>query len=241
LYGTGKSLPSWVYLNRQAPNVVTLLSLAAAIIAMLQMVHGDVTAAARLLLVCTALDGLDGSLARMMNLSSPFGRQLDSLADLIAFGAAPAILVAGGPGKQTPEIMMVAAAIFAAAGALRLARYNLEGGGSEFSGLPITAAGTALTALCLWPQELPGIAYIAATLGLAWLMVSRVPFAAGDGARQQHWYLYAVWPVGVVLCVVLPQDVLAAITVTVTWGYITLSLARALRHHSEAPRPQTGN
>ena len=221
--------------------MVTLLSLAAAIIAMLQMVHGDIVAAARLLLVCTALDGLDGSLARMMKLSSPFGRQLDSLADVVAFGVAPAILVAAGPGRQAPEIMMVAAAVFASAGALRLARYNLEGGGSEFSGLPITAAGTALAALCLLPQNLPIIAYITATLGLAYLMVSRIPFSAGDMARARPWYLYAVWPVGVVLCVVLPQDVLAITTVTATWGYIAFSLARALRHHSEAPRPQTGN
>lgn len=237
---SGNSLPSWVHLNRQAPNIVTLLSLGAAIMAILQMIRGDVIAAARLLLVCTALDGMDGSLARMMKLSSPFGRQLDSLADVVAFGVAPAILVAGGPGRTAPEFMMFAAAIFASAGALRLARYNLEGGGSDFSGLPITAAGTALTALCLLPQDLPSIAYIAATLGLAFLMVSRIPFSAGDGARRQHWYLYAVWPVGVVLCVVLPQETLAAITILVTWGYITVSLGRALRHHSEAARPQTG-
>jgi CDP-diacylglycerol--serine O-phosphatidyltransferase len=219
--------------------MVTLLSLAAAVMAVLQMVRGDVIAAARLLLVCTALDGLDGSLARMLKLSSPFGRQLDSLADLVAFGAAPAVLAAGGPGHIAPGVM-VAAAIFACAGALRLARYNLDGGGSEFMGLPITAAGTALTGLCLLPQGLPVAAYLVAMLGLAFLMVSRIPFAAGDGARRQHWYLYAVWPVGVVLCVVLPQETLAAITVTVTWGYITVMLGRALRNHNEAPRPQAG-
>lgn len=236
----GDSLPSWIHVERQAANIVTLLSLAAAIIAVLQMVRGDLVAAARLLLVCTALDGLDGSLARMLKLSSPFGRQLDSLADMVAFGAAPAVLVAGGFGHDVSGIMMVAAAVFACAGALRLARYNLEGGGADFTGLPITAAGTALTALCLLPQDLPSVAYLAATLGLAFLMVSRIPFAAGDGARRQHWYLYAVWPAGVVLCVVLPQEILAALTITVTWGYITLMLGRALRHHNEAPRPHAG-
>ncbi|MCX6021924.1 MAG: CDP-diacylglycerol--serine O-phosphatidyltransferase [Chloroflexi bacterium] len=236
----GKSLPSWLYLNRQAPNIVTLLSLIAAVMALLQMVRGESVAAARLLLVCTALDGMDGSLARMMKLSSPFGRQLDSLADLVAFGVAPAVLVASWHGPVGSEIMMVAASLFASAGALRLARYNMEGGGSDFAGLPITAAGTALTALVLLPSELPPLVYIAATLGLAFLMVSRIPFAAGNGARRQNWYLYAIWPVGVLLCVILPQWPLAAITFSVTWAYIALSIGRAIRHHSEAPRPQAG-
>lgn len=237
----GKSLPSWLYLNRQAPNIVTLLSLIAAVMALLQMVRGEGVAAARLLLVCTALDGMDGSLARMMKLSSPFGRQLDSLADLVAFGVAPAVLVASLHGSAGSEIMMMlAASLFASAGALRLARYNMEGGGSDFVGLPITAAGTALTALVLLPSELPPIVYIAGTLGLAFLMVSRIPFAAGNGARRQNWYLYAIWPIGVVLCVILPLWPLAAITFSVTWAYIALSIGRAIRHHSEAPRPQAG-
>jgi len=233
------AIPSWLRLHRQAANLVTLLSLWGAVFAILLVVRGEYEAAARLLLVCTALDGMDGSLARILKLSSAFGRELDSLADLVAFGVAPAVLAATAHGQSGGVMIQVAAALFASAGALRLARYNMEGGGGGFSGLPITAAGTALTALCLIPHDFPELVYVLATVGLSFLMVSRVPFPAGDGARRSSWYLYAIWPIGVALCITLDRMTLSAIAFGGTWGFIAFNVGRAFRRH-EAPRPHAG-
>jgi CDP-diacylglycerol--serine O-phosphatidyltransferase len=117
-----------------------------------------------ILLACI-FDLLDGRVARMGGSESPFGREFDSLADLISFGAAPAFLVhrivLRDVFADRPEVGWFIASIYLLCGALRLARFNClaamgSGGGREFMGFPIPAAAglvASLTLFLMWLDE----------------------------------------------------------------------------------------
>jgi CDP-diacylglycerol---serine O-phosphatidyltransferase len=118
-----------------------------------------------ILLACI-FDLLDGRLARMGGAESPFGREFDSLADLISFGAAPAFLVHRIVLRDVfaarPEIGWFIASVYLICGALRLARFNClaamsgGGGGKEFMGFPIPAAAglvASLTLFLMWMDD----------------------------------------------------------------------------------------
>jgi CDP-diacylglycerol---serine O-phosphatidyltransferase len=118
-----------------------------------------------ILLACI-FDLLDGRVARMGGSESPFGREFDSLADLISFGVAPAFLVhrivLRDVFAQRPEIGWFIASVYLICGALRLARFNClaamssGGGGREFLGFPIPAAAglvASLTLFLMWMDE----------------------------------------------------------------------------------------
>jgi CDP-diacylglycerol--serine O-phosphatidyltransferase len=147
-----------------------------------------------LIIIAAVLDLLDGLVARMTHTESIFGAQLDSLADVIAFGVAPAVLiycrmrsleVASAPaGDLMPEVFTL---IFVSCGALRLARFNVQKGSSEkvsFTGMPIPAAAGILVSTFLFIHRLdpswerPEIQYLIypLVLLLSVLMVSRVAY-----------------------------------------------------------------
>ncbi len=116
---------------------------------------GDLEFAAWLIVWCGLLDTMDGVAARILKATSSFGAEFDSMADLVAFGVAPAILVfnAGlqyaGVELESGQfwVLLVACGVFALAGAMRLARFNLKTDQPRtgwFTGIPITAAGGGL-------------------------------------------------------------------------------------------------
>ena len=159
------------------PNLLTAANLFCGFVALTKIVDtdrsdlesGDFTriywALGFILLACI-FDLFDGRVARMGGHESPFGREFDSLADLISFGVAPAFLVHRVVLKDIslthPEIGWFIASIYLICGAFRLARFNClasmsgTGGGKEFLGFPIpSAAGlvASLTLLMIWLQE----------------------------------------------------------------------------------------
>lgn len=151
--------------------------------------------AAGLVFIGLLCDGLDGSIARLMRSASEFGAQLDSLADVVTFGVVPAVLarsvlVTDGHwfGRRPVTLLVV---MYVVAGAIRLARYNVEsarlsaeGPGHVtlvFRGLPSPAAAGVIASLVLlrYEHQVPGvdIALLVALPVLALLMVSRLPYA----------------------------------------------------------------
>jgi CDP-diacylglycerol--serine O-phosphatidyltransferase len=116
---------------------------------------GDLELAAWIIVWCGLLDVMDGVSARLLKATSSFGAEFDSMADLVSFGVAPAVLVLNA-GLQIAGIeyesgqfwvLLVAVALFVLAGAMRLARFNLtseESTDGWFAGVPITAAGGGL-------------------------------------------------------------------------------------------------
>ena len=153
------------------PNLLTAGNLFCGFVALTKIVEANLAngefleikkALAFILLACI-FDLFDGRVARMGGIESPFGREFDSLADLISFGAAPAFLVHRvvlrdvftGPNFDHPEIGWFIASIYLLCGAFRLARFNClaaqagSGGGKEFLGFPIPSAAGLVASLTL--------------------------------------------------------------------------------------------
>ncbi|MDR2198581.1 MAG: phosphatidylcholine/phosphatidylserine synthase [Deltaproteobacteria bacterium] len=183
------------------PNVITALSLFAGFYGLISAVNGRFMPAAGAILVAAILDSLDGTVARVTNTTSLFGREYDSLCDLVAFGAAPAILMYEWilkPGKlqvlnlfngetKTLSLGLVAAFIYLACGSLRLARFNVSAGQRDpgfFQGIPITGGAIILSSAVFWhhrgPQPMvPNSLFILIlVLVTAFLMVSTFDYVS---------------------------------------------------------------
>ena len=111
-----------------APNLITTLSLLSGFYSILASTSGEFYKAALAIFLSAILDGADGRVARMLNAQSPFGEQYDSLADMLAFGIAPAILVYSFALQPLGRIGLGCAFVFTACGAFRLARFNVQVG-----------------------------------------------------------------------------------------------------------------
>lgn len=122
------------------------------------------------------LDVIDGVLARRLSGSDAFGEALDSLADIISFGIAPALLVYQGFLHPWPILGWIVAGGYVVCGAWRLARFAASKPGPFFKGLPITMAGMSVAAFLFYPHFWTPHAVMAITLGLAVLMISHLRF-----------------------------------------------------------------
>ncbi|WPP43227.1 CDP-diacylglycerol--serine O-phosphatidyltransferase [Paenibacillus hunanensis] len=158
------------------PSLCTVLNLAAGTVSLLLTIHEHYPLAALMILFAALFDVFDGLLARLLHCTSEFGKQLDSLADLISFGAAPVFLVLFDQLDPRSGSGSVAAVLFVICGALRLARFNVTGTSAGFTGMPITAAGTVLALLSLITHSLQPTLLIALIALLSFLMISRIPF-----------------------------------------------------------------
>jgi len=164
-------------------NLLTTGSLAAGFAALVLAADGRLVAALIAVAVAAALDSVDGYVARRASVSGPFGCQLDSLADLVAFGVAPAMMLHES-GLDTMEPLSLLAAVgFVIAAAWRLARFAVVHDSQRFVGLPTPPAGIIAAAAAAI-----GVAAEAALvlcLGLSVLMVSSiaVPTLAALGLR----------------------------------------------------------
>jgi len=195
------------------PNLLTSAALFAGFYSIISGINGKFEAAAIAIIVAGLLDGLDGRVARLTNTQSDFGEQYDSLADLISFGLAPALLAFNWSLASLSEISILAgklgwlaAFLYAACAALRLARFNTQVGIADkryFQGLASPAAAGTLV-FTIWFFVDNGVSgdtvrwlIFLETIVLGILMFSRVryfSFKAGpDGDRvPTTWILLAV-------------------------------------------------
>jgi CDP-diacylglycerol--serine O-phosphatidyltransferase len=148
------------------PNALTTCAMFAGVFSIIAGINGDFTTSAIAIGVAGVLDGLDGRVARMTNTQSEFGVQYDSLSDMISFGLAPALLVFNWSLKSLAEVSplagklgWLAAFVYIACAALRLARFNAQAGGEDrtfFQGLASPAAAMTLAAT-VWFFEDHGV------------------------------------------------------------------------------------
>lgn len=146
--------------NAIFPNFVTLLGLFSGFYSIIATLNGNYVMAAYATLIAFVFDGLDGKIARMLNASSEFGIQLDSLADLISFGVAPALLVYKWALEPYGRLGWMAAFLFVACAALRLARFNVQAkriSNKFFVGLPSPAAAGVVVTSVLLPATFSAI------------------------------------------------------------------------------------
>ncbi|MFP4213420.1 MAG: CDP-diacylglycerol--serine O-phosphatidyltransferase [Desulfohalobiaceae bacterium] len=174
------------------PNLFTTASLFSAFLGLIWALEGKFEICAMAILVSAVLDGLDGKVARATKASSEFGIQLDSLADLVAFGVTPAVMAFLWQTQTYGSLGMASSFLFLACGALRLARFNVHAirgislSRKFFQGLPIPAAACVLATLVLfstylppaWAQSILAPATLVLLFSMALLMVSRVRYAS---------------------------------------------------------------
>ncbi len=181
------------------PNAITLAALFAGFYSIVMAMGGRFEVACIGIFCAAVLDSLDGRVARMTNTQSAFGEQMDSLCDMVSFGLAPALIVLEWALRGLGKAGWIAAFVYCAAGALRLARFNTNIGVVDkrfFQGLPSPAAA-ALVIGFIFVMDDAGFENAADTPWLAWTawgitlyagltMVTNVPFYSfkGVGGRR---------------------------------------------------------
>jgi CDP-diacylglycerol--serine O-phosphatidyltransferase len=175
------------------PNVITLLALCAGLTGIRLAYEGKLELALAAIVFAAALDGIDGRVARLIKGQSRFGAELDSLADFVNFGVAPALILYLWGLHDFKNVGWIAALVFAICASLRLARFNVmiedpdrpPWTGNFFTGMPAPAG--AITVLLPIYVNLLGLPYstvllsfaLIYTLAIASLMVSRLPVFSG--------------------------------------------------------------
>jgi len=161
--------------KRIVPFLFTFGNLIAGVIALMLTMQSAYQLAAIAIIIAGLLDWFDGRIARYLNVSSSMGKEMDSLADLVSFGVAPAILIWETSLSTLGLLGMVITIFFPVCGAYRLARYNVKSFSGVFEGVPITAAGgfVALVTLIM-NTKLTEWFYAALLLLFGWLMVSHI-------------------------------------------------------------------
>ena len=172
------------------PNAVTALNLVLGMISLGFTMQGDFVPAGFFIVAAMIADGLDGRVARALGASSEFGKELDSLCDLVSFGVAPALLAYQFALKEFGWIGFSVAIFFALCGALRLARFNVNTTTVKgyFMGLPIPAGGCLVGTFVALGYKPSGWTFPILIAIFAYLMVSSVhyPDFKGKGNEQIH-------------------------------------------------------
>src|SRR4051794_9940091 len=175
------------------PNVITLLAICAGLTSIRLSIEGRMSLAVYAIVFAAALDGIDGRIARMIKGQSKFGAELDSLADFVNFGVAPALILYFWGLHELGNAGWIAAMVFAISTGLRLARFNVmiddpnkpAWAGNFFVGVPAPAGAiTVLLPIYVYLLGMPRLAFVAPvtlvyTLAIAFLMVSRLPVFSG--------------------------------------------------------------
>src|SRR5882724_9010415 len=251
------------------PNLLTAGNLFCGFVALTKIVEADISAgnysqikvALGFILLACIFDLFDGRVARMGGQDSPFGREFDSLADLISFGAAPAFLVhrivlRDVFGEEYAQVGWFIASIYLICGAFRLARFNclssmnLPGAGKDFLGFPIPSAAGLVASLTLfiikWNEKEKNLGHWgyllpAVLIFLSAMMVSEVKYPSFKslGLRTSTTFLKVIFgALFVGLLLVLWDKILYYIlpfffTTYLLYGFIRPHISRAWRREIE--------
>jgi CDP-diacylglycerol--serine O-phosphatidyltransferase len=240
------------------PNLFTAGSLFAGFYCMVSTLNYDYKTAALWILASSIFDGLDGKVARLTGTASKFGVEFDSLADLVSFGAAPGLLMYAWALKPFGRIGWLAAFLFVACAALRLARFNVQVETVEskrFVGLPTPAAASMVSATVLlfyhfgWPSSFKKLAILILIYFLALLMVSNVRYYSFKDPEMIKRQPFAFLVTAIILLIVIAAEPIIMLFV-IFCGYMLsgpvayiltlprrLRLKRALHKGHEELRP----
>eukprot|EP01035_Chromulina_nebulosa_P035288 gene35288-47418_t len=179
------------------PNVITLLAIGAGLTAIRLSTEGRMELAVAAIVFAAVLDGLDGRVARMIKGQSKFGAELDSLADFVNFGVAPALILYFWQLHDLNNVGWIAVMIFAICNSLRLARFNATlddpnkpaFAANFFTGVP-APLGAITVLLPIYLSFLgmampPAVLTALFTLLIAFLMVSRLPVFSGKAVKMR--------------------------------------------------------
>ena len=211
------------------PNLITLLALCAGLTAMRMAVENNIQLALAAIVFAALLDGIDGRIARMLKGTSRFGAELDSLADFVNFGVAPALILYFWGLHELKSAGWIAALVFAICAGLRLARFNVmmddpskpAWAGNFFTGIPAPAGAiTVLLPIYLYFLGVSnGLVTVWLTffytLTIAMLMVSNLPVFSGKRVGKRV-------PPDMVLLVFVVVVLFFALLISYPWVVLTI-------------------
>ncbi len=168
------------------PNLFTAMNMFSGFLSIVSASKGEFLYAAWLIIIAGIFDALDGAMARLTKSSSELGVELDSLSDIISFGAAPSFLIYKSYLFQYDTLGIIISSLLMLAGGFRLARFNIQLIGFEksfFKGLPIPSSAITVASFCLafykppdgYPETFANI-IIPMILVLSYLMISRIKY-----------------------------------------------------------------
>jgi CDP-diacylglycerol--serine O-phosphatidyltransferase len=209
------------------PNAITLAALFSGFYGIVMAMNGRFEVSCIAIFTAAILDSLDGRVARMTNSQSAFGEQMDSLSDMVSFGAAPALIVYIWALKDLGKPGWIPAFVYIAGAALRLARFNVNIGVVDkrfFQGLPSPAAAALVIGL-VWVMDDAGFKAVSQIPWLAWTaaavtlfaglsMVTNAPFYSFKtfgGRRTVPFIVIVAIALGIALISLDPPRVLFAI------------------------------
>jgi len=230
------------------PNLFTTGALFAGFFSIVQAMNGRFEQAAIAIFVAMILDGLDGRVARLTNTQSAFGAEYDSLSDMVSFGVAPALVMYSFALKGMGKLGWIAAFVFCAGAALRLARFNTLLGVQDkrwFQGLPSPAAATLVAGL-VWVMvdnhvTGPDIRWLAwaLTLFAGISMVTNLRFYSGKDInlkRSVPFLVIVLIALSIALVAIDPPIVLLLLLVAYGFsGYVIWAYRRLRRRPWAAP------
>jgi len=174
------------------PNAITLAALFSGFYAIVMAMNGRFEVACIAVFCAAVLDSLDGRVARMTNSQSAFGEQMDSLSDMVSFGAAPALIVYVWALKDLGKAGWIPAFVYIAGAALRLARFNVNIGIVDkrfFQGLPSPAAAALVMSL-IWVMDDAGFKGASKIDWLAWSAFAMTLFAGLSMVTNAPFYSF---------------------------------------------------
>ncbi|HIQ40623.1 MAG TPA: CDP-diacylglycerol--serine O-phosphatidyltransferase [Sulfurivirga caldicuralii] len=206
------------------PNLMTTAALFAGFYAVIAGMNGQFEAGAVAIFIAMVFDGLDGRIARMTGSTSAFGAEYDSLADMVSFGLAPALLLYSWGVSEFGKLGWLAAFVYTAGAALRLARFNVQAASVDkryFQGLPSPAAA-ALLAGWVWINESYALAEASWVYGVGalllllagMLMVSNVRYLSGKELNLKDKVPFVALLAAVLVLVVITIE-----PALVLWGF----------------------
>lgn len=217
------------------PNFLTASSIFIGILSLIEASQGHFTQSAWLILLALLFDGLDGRVARLTGTTSRFGVEFDSLADIVSFGVAPAMLLYFYVGLDYGRFGILISGLYVIFGAVRLARFNVTTSQNDpnvFIGLPIPTAAIAIATSLLFFEEHHlhdwGLILLIATLPVALLMVSNIRYPSFKSVNLDRPIIYKTLILLMLVASLLYLFSAEGLTVLV-WGYIFYGPVRAVR------------
>jgi CDP-diacylglycerol---serine O-phosphatidyltransferase len=220
-------------LRLMVPNLITVLAICAGLTGIRLAFEGRYELAVAMVLLAAFLDGIDGRVARLLKATSKFGVQMDSLADIINFGVAPALVSYAFLLHDVRSIGWIAALLYAIAAGLRLARFNVmverevkaDWQSEFFVGVP-APMGAMLMLLPVYlgfigiePSPLFIYASVVYTVAIGYLLVSRLPVWSGKSSRIRR---------DLMLPIMLAVVLYVALLMTFTWEVLSITVVAYL-------------